>query len=68
MQKVGEIAMTVFATVIEVGHGKGIKVKLDGEKEPRGTYYNSYVNVTPGDRVGMKHVSGTLIVEGKLLY
>nr|DAT14958.1 MAG TPA: hypothetical protein [Caudoviricetes sp.]DAY98482.1 MAG TPA: hypothetical protein [Caudoviricetes sp.] len=56
-----------FATVIEV-KDEGVKIKIDGEEEAREVYYNSYVKVNSGDRVGIKSVSGTLIIEGKLQY
>lgn len=57
-----------FATVIEVKEGVGVKIQIEGESAPREVYYNSYVKVNSGDRVGIKSVSGTLIIEGKLQY
>ena len=57
-----------LATVIEVKEGVGVKIQIEGESAPREVYYNSYVKVNSGDRVGVKSVSGTLIIEGKLQY
>lgn len=56
-----------FAEVTEVTN-KGVKLKIDGEKEERPKYYNALVNVNVGDRVYLQHVSGTIIIIGKLLY
>lgn len=57
-----------FATVIEVIPEKGVKIRIDGEESALNTYYNSYVIVNEGDRVGIKRVSGTIVIEGKLQY
>lgn len=57
-----------FAIVVEVLPEKGVKIKIDGDNNPLNTYFNSYVEVSPGDRVGLQYVSGTILIEGKLLY
>lgn len=65
--KLQQISSPSFATVIEVA-GAGVKLKIDGENEARGTYYNSITQVNVGDRVYINYVSGTVLVIGKLQY
>lgn len=57
-----------FATVVEVSE-QGVKIRLDGEEDPREMYYDTLAYVEVGDRVRLDHVSETvIIIAGKLLY
>lgn len=66
--KLHQISSPNFASVVDVVAGKGVKLKLDGEEEPRETHYNSITPVAVGDRVYINYVSGTIIIIGKLQY
>lgn len=56
-----------LAEVIDVSN-EGVKLKIEGEKEARNTYYDCVNPVSVGDRVYVQYISGTVIVIGKLLY
>ncbi|MBS5318056.1 MAG: hypothetical protein KHY44_17055 [Clostridiales bacterium] len=57
-----------LAEVVEVVPEKGVKIKMEGAEEATNIYFNSYVIVNVGDRVGIKRMSDTIIIEGKLQY
>lgn len=57
-----------LAEVVEVVPEKGVKIKMEGAKEAINIYFNSYVIVNVGDRVGIKRMSDAIIIEGKLQY
>lgn len=59
---------TQLATVVDVVPGRGVKIKVEGDEKAIEMYCNSYVIVEHGDRVGIKKVSDTIIIEGKLQY
>ena len=61
------VNLAPFATVVDISE-QGVRIRLDGEDSPREIYYDSYVYVNVGDRVRLDHVSGTIIIQGKLLY
>lgn len=65
---VDNVEDTQLATVVDVAPGKGVKIKIDGDEKAIEMYCNSYVIVSNGDRVGIKRVSGEIIIEGKFQY
>lgn len=66
-KKLQQQAKPYLATVIETTT-EGVKIRIDGEKEPRETYYNSLTLVDTGGRVYVTYISGTILILGKLQY
>lgn len=57
-----------LATVKEVVEGDGVKIQIDGESNPRETYYKSLVIPQVGDRVFYIETSKTLLIIGSLKF
>lgn len=57
-----------LASVVEVKEGVGVKIHIEGEENPRDTYYQSLVIPQVGDRVYFVRDCGSIIIQGSFKF